>query len=122
MSWAIQTRGTWIHPDDGSTSTSTIAAEYEYVGDGPTPPPLNRAAERGGVYEPVDPTVPNIASARQTASAKATPVSGRSVSKTRRSANASRSRGTDSFADTASARRSRARSAAWIAALPIISV
>src|SRR5436309_11642826 len=112
MSCAIQTRGTWIHPVEGSTSTSTTDAEYEYVGDGPTPPPLKRAADRGGVYDPVVPTVPNVASAMQTASLKLTPLAGSSASNTRRSANTSRSLGISSLRDTAFAMISRARSAA----------
>ena len=49
--------------------------------------------ERGGVYEPVVPIVPNFASARQTARSKSTPRDGSSPSKTRRSANTSRSFG-----------------------------
>ena len=112
MSCAIQTRGTRIQPVDSSTSTSTTAAEYEYVGDGPTPPPLNRAADRGGVYDPVVPTVPNVASAMQTASLKLIAFAGSSASNTRRSANTSRDFGISSLRDTASARISRARSAA----------
>ena len=122
MSCAIQTRGTCTQPVDSSTSTSTTAALYEYVGDGPTPPPLYFAADAGGVYEPVVPTVPNIASAAQTASLNVMPRAGSSASKTRRSAKTRRVFGTPSFLLTASASRSRARSAAWIAALPIISV
>src|SRR2546422_5180366 len=112
MSCAIQTRGTCTQPVDGSTSTSTIDAVYEYVGDGPTPPPLKRAADRGGVYEPVVPMVPTVASAIDTASANVTPADGFSASKTRRSAKTSRFAGTSSLRDTASASRSRARSAA----------
>src|SRR6266850_6834895 len=122
MSCAIQTRGTRIHPVSGSTSTSPTAAVYEYAGDGPTPPPLNCAAGFGGVYEPVVPSVPNCASAMQTASWNETPVDGFDASKTRRSANVSRSGGTPSRRDTAPAIRSRARVAASTAALPIISV
>src|SRR4029079_18478622 len=94
MSWAIQTFGTWIHPVAGSTPTSTTAAVYEYVGDGPTPPPLNFAADGGGVYEPTVPSVPNFASATHTPSRNSPPVSGLSTSNTRRPANASRSFGT----------------------------
>src|SRR5439155_12830151 len=99
MSCAIHTRGTVIHPVSGSTSTSTTAAEYEYVGEGPTPPPLNRAADFGGVYDPVVPTVPNIASATETASLKATPRDGLSASNTRRPAKTRRSFGTPSLAE-----------------------
>src|SRR5256885_11483016 len=106
MSCAIHTRRTSIHPVEGSTLTSTMAAEYEYVGDGPTPPPLNFAADRGGVYDPVVPIVPNIVSARHTASANDTPADGCSVSNTRRSANTRRSVGTPILVDTAAARRS----------------
>src|SRR5260370_30086773 len=114
MSCAIQTRGTWIQPLDGSTCTSTIDAVYEYVGEGPTPPPLNRAADFGGAYDPVVPIVPNFASAMQTASAKLTPLSGlcgASASNTRRPANTRPSPGPCSFSDTACTSRSRARSA-----------
>jgi hypothetical protein len=68
------------------------------------------------------PTVPPAASARCTASARVIPRSGLSTSKTRPSANPIRSGGTSSFAPTARASRSRARSAAWIAAFPIIRV
>ena len=38
-SWAIQIFGTRKAPVSGSTSTSTMHAEYEYAGDGPTPAP-----------------------------------------------------------------------------------
>src|SRR5204863_1410722 len=95
---------------------------YEYVGEGPTPPPLNRAADFGGVYDPVVPRVPKRASAMQTASWNVTPLLGFALSKTRRSANTSRSAEVPRRAATAAASISRARSAAWIAALPIISV
>jgi hypothetical protein len=66
--------------------------------------------------------VPNFCSAATTASANVTPTSGFSTSKTRRSANERLSVGTPSFSATADASSSRARSAAWMAALPVISV
>src|SRR6267142_1500357 len=69
MSCATQIFGTWIQPVFGSTSASTTHAVYEYAGDGPTPAPLNLPGERGGVYEPTAPSVPNFASASTTASA-----------------------------------------------------
>src|ERR1700680_4635550 len=49
MSWAIQIFGTVIQPVTGLTTTSTTAAEYEYVGEGPTPQPLKSAGDFGGV-------------------------------------------------------------------------
>ena len=92
------------------------------MGEGPTPPPLNFAADFGGVYEPVVPMVPNCASAMQTASWNDTPRSGASPSNTRRSWNRTRSTGMSSFRDTACASSSRARVAASMAAFPIINV
>ena len=68
------------------------------------------------------PIVPNIASAAMTASSKPTPRSGSSASNTRRSAKTRRAVGTSSFSETAFARSSRARSAAWRAAFPTIKV
>jgi hypothetical protein len=56
--------------------------------------------------------VPYFCSARTTASAKVTPTSGFSTSKTRRSANERFSTGSESFSATATVRSSRARSAA----------
>src|SRR6185503_15157004 len=47
MSCAIQILGTLIQPVFGSASTTQ--AEYEYAGDGPTPAPLKRPGERGGL-------------------------------------------------------------------------
>src|SRR5215472_16491013 len=106
----------------GFTSTSITAAEYEYVGEGPTPPPLYKAGDFGGVYEPTVPIVPKRASARQIASAKLTPLSGAVESKTRCSSKHSLSLGTSNFNETAAARSALPRSAACIAALPAINV
>src|SRR5215472_17997186 len=106
----------------GFTSTSITAAEYEYVGDGPTPPPLYKAGDFGGVYEPTVPSVPKRASARQIASAKLTPFSGVLGSKTRLSAKCNLSLGTSNFNATASASNALPRSAACIAAFPAINV
>jgi len=74
------------------------------------------------VYEPTVPTAPDKASAAQTASRNDIPLSGSSESNTRHSANTKRLRGTASLRLTAAASTSRARSAAWMAALPIINV
>ena len=68
------------------------------------------------------PTVPTAASAAQTASRNDIPIMGSSASKTRRLAKTSRDFGIANFRATASPRISRARSAAWIAAFPIMSV
>src|SRR5215472_7145662 len=106
----------------GFTSTSITAAEYEYVGEGPTPPPLYKAGDFGGVYEPTVPIVPKRASARQIASAKLTPLSSAVESKTRLSAKRNLSLGTSSFSATASASSALPRSAASIAAFPAIRV
>src|ERR1051325_6266770 len=110
MSCAIQTRSTTTIPVDGSTSTSATAAEYLYAGDGPTPAPLYLPGDRGGVYEPTVPIVPNFDSANTTASAKVTPTSGFSTSKARRSANETFSTGVPSFSATAIVNSSLARS------------
>ena len=56
------------------------------------------------------------------ASANAIPFPGSSTSKTRPSASATRVFGIASFRAAASTRSSRARSAAWSAALPVIKV
>jgi hypothetical protein len=61
-------------------------------------------------------------SASTTASGNDTPRSGSSCAKTRRSPTASCSAGTSSLRATAAKIFSRSRSAAWIAALPAISV
>src|SRR5690242_18749911 len=109
MSCAIQALGPWTMPVSGSTSTSATAHEYEYAGEGPTPAPLYHPSDRGGVYEPVEPTAPWRVSASCTASAKETPRSGSCASKTRRSANTRRSAAMPNRSPTAPASVARAR-------------
>src|SRR5689334_11532916 len=71
-SCAIHTLSTRTRPVSRSADSSTTAAEYEYVGVGPTPAPFHFATDRGGVYDPTEPSVPVAASASTTASAKET--------------------------------------------------
>ena len=68
------------------------------------------------------PSVPKRASARTTASAKLMPFSGSATSKTRPSAKPTRSGGISSFFAAVATSISFARSAAWIAALPVMNV
>src|SRR5687767_10704256 len=119
MSCAIQTLGTVIQPVRGSTSASTTHAVYEYAGDGPTPAPLYRPGERGGLYEPTDPSVPNFSSANPAASAKVRLLPSKD---TRPLANCRRSGAIPSSSAAAAAICALIFSAAWIAALPIITV
>src|SRR5258705_5123492 len=119
MSCAIHTFGTLIQPVRGSTSASTTHAVYEYAGDGPTPAPLNLPGERGGVYEPTAPSVPNFASASTTASAN---VRLRPSNDTRALAKLARSGATSSSSAAAAASMLFSFCAASIAALPAISV
>src|SRR3954470_18794613 len=55
QSCAAQTFCTVTTPVSSSTMTSATCAEYEYAGEGPTPPPLcfPPRASCGGEYEPV---------------------------------------------------------------------
>src|SRR4051812_20466984 len=119
MSCAIQIFGTVIQPVFGSTSASTTQAEYEYAGDGPTPAPLKRPGARGGLYDPTAPSVPNFSSANPAASAK---VKRLSAKDTVPLANTSLSGVTSSCSAAASAIMSFSFCAAWMVALPIITV
>src|ERR1700751_4379378 len=60
QSCAAQTLCTVTSPVSSSTVTSATWAEYEYAGDGPTPPPLclPPRASGGGAYEPVPVSAP----------------------------------------------------------------
>src|SRR6516162_548959 len=55
QSCAAQTLWTVTSPVSSLTLTSATCAEYEYAGDGPTPPPLcfPPRASIGGAYDPV---------------------------------------------------------------------
>src|SRR2546427_405007 len=89
---------------------------------GPPPAPGSFRARPAGVCEPTFPRVPAAASASCTASAKLIPRSGLAASNTRPPANVIRSTGASSFGAVCRAMRSRARSAAWMAAFPVMSV
>src|SRR5258706_8097738 len=119
MSCAIQIFGTVIQPVALSTWASTTQAVYEYAGDGPTPAPLKRPGARGGLYEPTEPSVPNFSSAMTTASGK---VRTRLSNETLPLEKTILSGATCSCSDAASAIMAFSFSAAWIAALPIITV
>src|SRR6202040_3103541 len=70
QSCAAQTLWTVTSPVSSSTLTSATCAEYEYAGDGPTPPPLclPPRASGGGAYEPVPVSAPWKSIAATTAS------------------------------------------------------
>src|SRR6185437_16415091 len=72
QSCAAQTLCTVTSPVSSSTLTSATCAEYEYAGDGPTPPPLclPPLASSGGAYEPVPVSAPVLSMAAVTASSK----------------------------------------------------
>ena len=109
-------------PVSRSADSSTTAAEYEYVGVGPTPAPFHFATDFGGVYEPTAPSVPNSPSASTTASTNVSDFDASAASQMRRPPARSRSTGTSSFFAAASKIGARTRRAAWMAALPVISV
>src|SRR3954452_15721571 len=72
QSCAAQILLTVTSPVSSSTVTSATCAEYEYAGEGPTPPPLNAPprASLGGAYDPVPVSAPVKSIAETTASSK----------------------------------------------------